>query len=110
MGIRLSIYEFNPEDAKRFAQEQGIKYREYGDELRLKYCPYCRNKTNDKDTFAINLKTGQFKCLRASCGAHGNMYTLSKDFDFSLGVEIDGSAMLSPELQFGRLCQDVDES
>jgi len=89
MGIRLSIYEFNPEDAKRFAQEQGIKYREYGDELRLKYCPYCRNKTNDKDTFAINLKTGQFKCLRASCGAHGNMYTLSKDFDFSLGVEID---------------------
>ena len=89
MGIRLSIYNFDPEDAKRFGQEQHIKYQQRGDELQFKYCPYCRNKTNDKDTFAINLRTGQFKCLRASCGAKGNMITLSRDFGFSLGNTVD---------------------
>ena len=89
MGLRLSIYNFDPEDAKRFGQEQHIKYQQRGDELQFKYCPYCRNKTNDKDTFAINLRTGQFKCLRASCGAKGNMITLARDFGFSLGNTVD---------------------
>ena len=89
MGLRLNIYEFDPDDAKRFGQEQHIKYQQRGDELQFKYCPYCRNKTDDKNTFAINLRTGQFKCLRASCGAKGNMITLAKDFGFSLGHDVD---------------------
>lgn len=84
-----SIYKFDVDDAKRFASEQGIEYRVRGDELQLKYCPYCRQRTKDKNTFAINMETGMFKCLRASCGAHGNMITLSKDFNFSLGTDID---------------------
>lgn len=85
----MSIYNFSPEDAKRFGQEQHIKYQTRGNELQFKYCPYCKNKTDDKNTFAINLDTGQFKCLRASCGAKGNMLTLAKDFDFSLGRDVD---------------------
>ena len=85
----MNIYEFNPDDARRFGQEQHIKYQQRGDELQFKYCPYCRNKTDDKNTFAINLRTGQFKCLRASCGAKGNMITLAKDFGFSLGHDVD---------------------
>ena len=89
MGVRLRIYEFDPDDAKRFGQEQHIKYRQCGDELRFKFCPYCKNKTDDKNTFAINLRTGQFKCLRASCGAKGNMITLARDFNFSLGNDFD---------------------
>ena len=89
MGLRLNIYEFDPEDAKRFGREQGIEYRARGDELQFSRCPYCRNKTDDKNTFAINLRTGQFKCLRASCNAHGNMITLARDFGFSLGTDVD---------------------
>ena len=85
----MRIYEFDPDDAKRFGQEQHIKYRQCGDELRFKFCPYCKNKTDDKNTFAINLRTGQFKCLRASCGAKGNMITLARDFNFSLGNDFD---------------------
>ena len=85
----MNIYEFDPDDARRFGQEQHIKYQQRGDELQFKYCPYCRNKTDDKNTFAINLRTGQFKCLRASCGAKGNMITLAKDFNFSLGTAVD---------------------
>ena len=83
----MKIYSFNPDDARRFAKENGIRAFERGNELVFKYCPYCRS--SDKDTFAINLDTGQFKCLRASCGVKGNMYTLAKDFDFSLGTEVD---------------------
>ena len=85
----MSIYNFSADDAQRFADEQHIKTKRVGNELRFRICPYCRMKTNDKDTFAINLETGQFKCLRASCGAKGNMLTLAKDFDFSLGRDVD---------------------
>jgi archaellum biogenesis ATPase FlaH len=87
--MAMSIYHFNPEDAYRFGQEQNIKVYARGDELQFKQCPYCRKNTTKQYKFAINLKTGQFKCLRASCGAHGNMITLSKDFDFSLGNDVD---------------------
>lgn len=85
----MSIYNFSPDDARRFAQEQGIKAKQHGDELHFIKCPYCQNKTDDKNTFAINLRTGQFKCLRASCGAKGNMITLARDFNFSLGNDFD---------------------
>ena len=84
------FYEFNPEDAFRFARHVNATTYQKGDELYFKECCYChgRGKDNQK-TFSINLKTGQFKCFRASCGAHGNMVTLSKDFDFSLGEQVD---------------------
>lgn len=85
----MNIYNFDPEDAKRFGQEQNIQYRVRGNELQFVRCPYCKNKTDDKNTFAINLRTGQFKCLRASCGAKGNMLTLARDFGFSLGRDAD---------------------
>ena len=80
------MYKFQKEDAKRFAREQGIRAKVVGNELRFDKCPYCKS-SKDKDTFAINLETGMFKCMRASCAAHGNMVTLHKDFGFSLGSE-----------------------
>lgn len=85
------IYEFKEQDAYDFARHIRAKVKPFGEELRFtQYCPYCNGgKNHDKDTFSINLKTGQFKCLRSSCSVHGNMLTLSRDFDFSLGVEID---------------------
>lgn len=85
----MNIYEFSPDDAKRFGSEQGIQYRVRGDELQFVRCPYCRNKTDEKNKFSINLKTGQFNCFRASCGAKGNMITLARDFGFSLGTTVD---------------------
>lgn len=78
-------YEFNPKDAWDFARFVGIKCYERNGELHFKECPYCKGKSSDKKTFAISLRTGQFKCLRESCEAQGNMITLSQDFDFSLG-------------------------
>ena len=86
----MSIYEFNPDHAFSFANSQGIKTKIKGRELHFMDCPYCHGGGHkDKYSFSINLDTGQFKCLRASCGVTGNMLTLSRDFDFSLGNETD---------------------
>lgn len=82
-------YEFKPQDAFDFARHVGIKTVERNGKLHFRKCPMCNQLTNDKYSFAINLKTGQFKCLRSTCGYAGNMLTLSKDFDFSLGTSVD---------------------
>ncbi len=85
------MYEFKEQDAFDFARHVGIEARPHGGELFFKTCPYCRPRPTKGNvrTFSINLTTGQFKCLRASCGVSGNMVTLSRDFDFSLGNETD---------------------
>lgn len=85
------IYKFNPEDAYRFATEQGIRFKQKGDtELQFQFCPYCKGgKHRDKSTFSINLESGAFFCQRSSCGAKGNMLTLHRDFGFSLGADVD---------------------
>lgn len=84
-------YEFKEQDAFDFARHVHAQTTIKNDELFFKLCPYCNPKpTRDNlKSFSINLKTGQFKCLRASCGVQGNMITLSKDFNFSLGNETD---------------------
>lgn len=83
------MYEFKEADAYEFARFVGQRTKVQGDELHFYFCPYCKGGGKDKYTFSINLKTGQHKCLRASCGVAGNLVTLSKDFDFSLGNEVD---------------------
>lgn len=89
--MRYAPYEFKPSDAYDFARHVGILCKERGDELFFKTCPYCKPRATrgNVNTFSINLKTGQHKCLRASCGVSGNMITLARDFDFSLGTEVD---------------------
>lgn len=87
----MSFYQFKEQDVYSFASFIRAEKRERGDELQFKDCPYCRSGKGGKDrwTFSINLHTGQHKCLRASCSAAGNMISLAKDFDFSLGNEVD---------------------
>lgn len=97
------MYEFKEEDAIAFANHVGIRNKYHGDELMFNHCPYCQGGSNrkDKGTFSINMKTGQFKCLRASCGVSGNMVTLAKDFDFSLGTQND--EYYRPKKQYRKL-------
>lgn len=96
-------YEFKEQDAWEFARQQGIETKQIGDELHFKICPYCRPRATKGNTrtFSINLRTGQFKCLRESCGVTGNMVQLSRDFDFSLGNETD--EYYRPRKQYKRL-------
>lgn len=85
------MYQFKESDAYDFARHVNIRAKNRGFELMFHTCPYCNGGASrkDKGTFSINLKTGQYKCLRASCGVTGNMITLAKDFDFSLGQQVD---------------------
>ncbi len=85
------LYEFKEEDAYSFAHHVRIQTKTRGDELQFLHCPYCKGGKGGKDkgTFSINLRTGVFKCLRSSCSISGNMITLARDFDFSLGVLAD---------------------
>lgn len=84
----MGIYKFSPDDAEGFARHIKMRYRVRGNQLELMFCPYCKT-TSDKWTFGINTETGQFECKRATCGSKGNMITLSRDFNFSLGREAD---------------------
>ena len=86
------LYEFKEQDAYDFAHFKGIETRKSGDELQFKYCPYCNGGSGynrDMWTFAINLQKGAFNCKRDSCNAVGNMISLSRNFDFSLGKIAD---------------------
>ena len=84
----MNIYNFKPEDAFSFAASQGMKTRRRGNELQFQICPYCRSQ-KDKYTFAISLIDGVFNCKRSTCQAKGNMITLSREFGFSLGRDVD---------------------
>ena len=97
------MYEFKEQDAYDFARHIHAQTREHNGELSFRLCPYCNPKPSrgNLNTFSINLKTGQFKCLRSSCGVSGNMLTLSKDFDFSLGSEVD--EYYRPRRQFRKM-------
>lgn len=79
-------YEVKESDIFDFARSRQIQVREYGDEIRFQTCPYCHGgeSRRDRGTFSVNRKTGQFKCMRATCGVEGNMITLARDFDFKL--------------------------
>jgi twinkle protein len=88
----MGLYEFNKDDAYRFASEQGIKTKVSNGNLHFQYCPYClsgKHGREDRWTFGIDLSTGKFFCQRSSCGAKGNMITLHNDFGFSLGNDVD---------------------
>ena len=97
------MYEFEERHAYDFANHVHAQAKLKGNELTFRKCPYC-NPTESRDnlgTFSINMKTGQFKCLRASCGVSGNMVTLAKDFDFSLGTQND--EYYRPKKQYRKL-------
>lgn len=101
--MKMKLYEFREQDAYDFARHIGAEAKPRNGELFFKTCPYCKPRATKGNiqTFSINLKTGQFKCLRASCGVSGNMITLSRDFDFSLGNEVD--EYYRPKKQYRKL-------
>lgn len=82
-------YEFKQSDVYDFAKSFSHEVRRKGDELEFRYCPYCRGGDHHDDwTFAVNLKSGAFKCLRASCEQQGHFVELCRDFDFPLDFEV----------------------
>ena len=101
------MYEYNQDDAFRFARHVGIPVHTERGNLVFNKCPYCQGETNKKYKFAIRLDNGQFNCFRASCGAKGNMLTLAKDFNFSLGSEVD--EYIHPKRHYKRILKKAED-
>lgn len=81
-------YQMNRADVFDFAASFGKETRQKGDELDFKRCPYCNGGSHgDQYTFSINLVSGAFKCLRASCGKKGHFVELCRDFGYKLQYE-----------------------
>lgn len=76
-------YRFKQEYAEDFARSCGTRTRRSGAELQFQECPFCRSR-KDKYTFSINLNNGLYNCKRGKCGAHGNMLSLARAFNFEL--------------------------
>ena len=73
IDIRAEVEEFLRSDSNGAVSHKG-------DEYILKICPFCKGGSKrDVNTFAINIKTGQYKCHRAKCNVEGNLWTLTKD-------------------------------
>lgn len=77
-------YELRQADIHGLATKLNAETRTKGSELFFKYCPFCHGSGKDKDTFSINLETGQFKCFRASCGRQGHFVQMARDFGYRL--------------------------
>lgn len=77
-------YEYKVDDVLGFASAMGYDTRHKGNELEFKYCPYCGGNKKDQYTFSINLETGAYCCLRASCGKQGHFVELARDFNYPL--------------------------
>lgn len=63
----------------RFADQYLDPYRvdERRGQIQPRYCPICGGgERHDRNTFAINIETGQCSCLRGSCGWSGDFRKL----------------------------------
>lgn len=79
------MYDFKKSDVFDFASFISADTREKGEELFFKHCPHCGGgDSNDRETFSVNLRTGAFKCFRATCNYQGHFVELARDFGFRL--------------------------
>ena len=79
----MGYYEFQRQDLYDLCSQLHIPTATRGHELKFKECPYCHSK-KDLWTFAVNLNTGAYNCLRSSCGAKGSFVQFAKDNNFDL--------------------------
>lgn len=102
-------YQYNREDVYAFAHANGFETRQKGKELEFKKCPYCNGGGNgDEWTFSINLDSGAYCCLRASCGEQGHFVELCRDFDFPLAMDVP--KIYKDMSRFGTHIQPKDEA
>lgn len=84
-------YELKREDIYGLARALNAQTHEKGDELFFKLCPFCHGDGHDKETFSINLRTGMYKCFRASCGQQGHFVQMARYFHYQLDYGLPGA-------------------
>src|SRR5574339_546978 len=66
--------QYQAGQAKEYADSKGWQYKEYGEHIVLRECPFC----GKRDKLYWNNTNGAFDCKSAACGTKGNYYTLRK--------------------------------
>lgn len=79
----------NPQD---FARRHFPDYKTTGDEIKPRFCPYCKGNGKDKYTFGLNVSKLTYNCKRGSCGVSGTFNQLCRDF----GEESDRDSEYMP--------------
>lgn len=65
-----------------FARQYLGEFKVKGDEIIVKYCPICHGgHSGKKNKFFLNMDKHTFICHRASCGAKGTFYELTKMYN-----------------------------
>lgn len=68
-------------DVFDFARRYLYPYKQKGEEIEAKYCPFCHGgKNKDESTFALNTVKLTYVCLRGSCGKSGTFKQLCAEF------------------------------
>ena len=62
------------------AEKHLDSFRVKNGQVVAEYCPFCRGRDKDRETFAIGLSNGLWQCLRGSCGRKGNFKQLCEHF------------------------------
>ena len=64
-----------------FADRHLGEYKIKGNEIIPRLCPFCKGGDHhDRETFALNVESHTYNCLRGSCGRHGHFSQLCKEF------------------------------
>lgn len=90
-------------DVRRLLRDRGLSYIERGAEAVLT-CPICHGGNHhDRDTFAVNLASGAYNCLRGSCGARGSF----RDLQRQLGAESRAPVQYTPRSYTKPSCSPI---
>lgn len=77
-------------DVFEFANKHLGQWKQRGEEIVPKYCPYCFGGAHhDKETFALNINKLTFNCKRGSCGRTGTFQQLCRDFGEKADSELE---------------------
>lgn len=83
---------------QEFANRYLHPYKTNGDELVPQYCPFCHGGSNhDTNTFAFNVKTGAYNCMRGSCDAKGSFRDICHQFGEKTDEEVKRKARYTPK-------------
>lgn len=73
-----------------FVQKHLGEYKKKGNELNIKYCPFCgSSKRSNQYKFYINTEKHTYICHRGSCGARGSFLELAKHFGERVDYIVD---------------------
>lgn len=95
----MAEYEITPIEAMR--QVVGQDYKIKDSQIHALECPFCHGKGKGNEySFAMAAsQDGQYKCLRGSCGATGNLITFCKQFGIDMRWQDQRTVTKSKEYQ-----------